>query len=114
MPAVHRQAADCEGEVMLAAAYEADEHSPRLAMEIAVNHIDDLLIAGELLKCDELLGAADVSQMSEGLIVSFLGITMAAKQKLSNREAFYQAAFAQVAKLRGSQIAAQKLLAKYH
>ncbi len=64
----------------------------REAVDRAVNHIDDLLNGGRFGECSEIFSQADASKMSAELIISFLGITLAAKGKIPSRAGFAAAA----------------------
>jgi hypothetical protein len=61
---------------------------PRRAVQKIVDHMDDLLNQGRFSECDKVLGEADVRRLSAPLLVAFLGITRAAKKKLSMRPGF--------------------------
>jgi hypothetical protein len=86
---------------------------PRKAMDYVVDYIDDLLNAGAFDACREILAIANPDELSDPLIVSFLGITLGAKQRLQpERGDFYRRASTAVAKRRGID-AAGRLLEKY-
>jgi hypothetical protein len=54
----------------------------RLAAERIVNVIDDLLNEGDFNTCVEALDLADVERLSPEMLIAFLGVTLAAKNKL--------------------------------
>jgi hypothetical protein len=84
----------------------------REAVDRAVNHIDDLLNEGAFEECDEIFRQADAYEMSSPLIISFLGITLAAKGKLPSRVRFLQDARAKIVADVGPERATQ-LMSKY-
>lgn len=58
------------------------------ALDRLFDEVDDLLVAGEFTKVDELLMELDLTRCSTTLLVGFLSITLAAKKKLFAREDF--------------------------
>jgi hypothetical protein len=84
----------------------------RDAADIAIDKLDDLLNAGEFYKCNCILRAASANDMSDLLIVTFLGITLGAKELLAARPAFFARAHEVVSKRRGRD-GADSLLNKY-
>lgn len=74
--------------------------------------LDDLLNAGKFQECDRAFLVANADSMSDLLIVTYLGITLRAKDKLPSRKKFYRQAF-KVVKKRRSGLGAVKLLTKY-
>ena len=57
----------------------------RKAVDQLIDCVDDLLTNGKFDECDELLRQVDVAKISPTLIITFLGITRAAKEKLRSR-----------------------------
>lgn len=89
--------------------------SSRHAVSVIIDHVDDLLNDGEFGECAALLDDAEVEKLSNSAIVTFLGITLAAKghsSLKSSRDKFFQRAMDVVAIRRGEDGAA-KLLNKY-
>ncbi len=58
------------------------------AIDVLFYNIDDLLLAGELYKCDCLLKTIDLKRLDTNLVVALLSITKSAKHKLSERASF--------------------------
>lgn len=86
---------------------------PREAMDYVVDAVDDLLNEGAFDECRKILAAVNPEQLSDPLIVSFLGITLGAKQKLQpERGDFFRRASIAVGKRRGVD-GAERLLEKY-
>ena len=89
--------------------------SSRHAVNVIIDHVDDLLNEGEFEECAALLDDAEVDKLSNSAIVTFLGITLAAKghpRLKSSRDKFFSRAIAAVANRRGEDGAAT-LLDKY-
>jgi len=63
-----------------------DRKRPDEAVDILFDHVDDLLIAGQFTKCDELLQTIDLKRLDANLIVAVLSITLAAAEHLPYRE----------------------------
>lgn len=84
----------------------------RDAADYAIDKLDDLLNAGEFQRCNRILCTATPKDMSELLIVTFLGITLGAKDRLTSRSLFYSRSLAAVADRRGA-LGADQLLSKY-
>jgi hypothetical protein len=63
----------------------------RRAVEHSVNYLDNLLNDGRFGECQDILGKAEVEQISPSVLVSFLGITLAAKHLLGqSRAGFFE------------------------
>ncbi|MCA9182226.1 MAG: hypothetical protein KDA51_12260 [Planctomycetales bacterium] len=60
------------------------------AADIVFEKIDDLLCAGQFRRCDELLQMVDVKRLDTKVMLSFLAITLAAKDKLPGRRSLVQ------------------------
>ena len=84
----------------------------REAVDWIIDYLDDLLNAGKFRECNAILRSADPEQLTDPLIVTCLGITLAAKHKLAGRMNFYLRALQTVAKRRGEE-GAERLLNKY-
>jgi hypothetical protein len=82
------------------------------AIDYTISRIDDLLNDGSFHVCNGILRAADPEKLSDTLIVTFLGITLAAKSKLTSRPAFYMRSRQVVCERRGDD-GADRLLARY-
>jgi hypothetical protein len=82
-------------------------------VNVAIDWLDDMLLAGQFAECDKAFELADVEKMPDSVIVSFLGVTCAAHDKLPERRKFYDRAKEVVASRRGGIEHAEKLLAKY-
>jgi hypothetical protein len=57
------------------------------AADIVFKNVDDLLSTAEFRRCDELLQMVDVKRLDINLMMSFLAITLAAKEELPSRAA---------------------------
>jgi hypothetical protein len=57
------------------------------AMDVVFEEVDGMLGRGSFDCCDDLLPMIDVSRLDSNLMVGFLSITKAAKDKLKNRDA---------------------------
>lgn len=89
--------------------------SSRRAVSVIIDHVDDLLNEGEFGNCAALLDDVKVDKLSNSALVTFLGITLAAKRHpllKSSRDKFFQRAIVAVASRRGEDGAAT-LLNKY-
>lgn len=89
--------------------------SSRHAVNVIIDHVDDLLNESEFEECAALLDDVEVDKLSNSAIVTFLGITLAAKSHSrlkSSRDKFFSRAMAAVAIRRGEDGAAM-LLNKY-
>ncbi len=93
--------------------YALDARDPEEAIDVLVDHLDDLQNAGNFDEVEAVLFDLKPSKLSDTAIVSALGVTLAAKTILVARRAFYRQAVKAIAKQRGSEQAALKLLAKY-
>lgn len=85
------------------------------AIDRALDHFDDLLIAGQWPRCDADLAALDtaaVRELDSSVLVSILGITLKAKPLLPRRPAFYGRVTAEMARRKGRRYA-NGLLKKY-
>lgn len=102
-----------EREDFLAGLYQLDARAPQEAVDVIVDRLDDLQNAGDLDEVEAILLEANPAKLSSPSIVSILGITLAARKVLFSRMIFYRRALRAVASLRGSEAAAEKLLAKY-
>jgi len=60
------------------------------AADIVFEKIDDLLCAGQFRRCDELLQMVDVKRLDVKVMLSFLAITLAAKDELRGRVSLLQ------------------------
>lgn len=83
------------------------------AVDLIVDSIDNLLLRGRFDECERVFAEAQPMQMSGAAIVSFLGITLAARMEIPSRVKFYDAAIEAIAYMRGSREAAERLLTKY-
>jgi hypothetical protein len=98
---------------VLQAIYRLDAHGMvRHAADRVLEHIDNLLNESRFSECDHLFREVDLTRLSDTLVVSFLGITLAAKPKLKLRAAFYDQALEVVSRRRGRDVA-QRLLQRY-
>lgn len=82
-------------------------------VDLIVDGMDDLLIDGDMEGVDLAFRTCEAERLCVAGIVSMLGITLAARGKLSERPKFFERARAVVAARRGSDEAAMKLLGKY-
>ena len=87
-------------------------HQSTVAADVAIDRLDDFLNAGGFHKCNWLFRSASPKEMSDLLIVSFLGITLGAKDKLSSRNASSAKGLATLSERRGVD-GADRLLSKY-
>ena len=81
-------------------------------IDIILDYFDDRLIRRQFLECDEAIARIDVSQVDSSVLVSVLGITLAAKERLLKRKGFFDRVFAEIKK-RKSWWYARSLLNKY-
>jgi hypothetical protein len=94
----------------LAAVYDLDANEKhRHAMRRVIDYIDDLLNAGRFDDCDAVFRQADAGKLSPSVITSFLGITLAARNRLRFRRGFYNNALAAVEKALGESAAVDLL-----
>ena len=84
----------------------------RVAVDWIIGKLDDLLNDGQFTLCNSVLRSADPNKLDDALIVTMLGITLAAKDKLTSRPAFYHSALYVVTERRGEE-GAEHLLGKY-
>ena len=86
----------------------------RQEIDEVINRIDDLLLAEKFEDVNAVLSLLieGLDSLSDPLIVTYLGITLGAKEKLSARKVFYDRAIEVVAVRRG-QKGAETLLKKY-
>lgn len=89
-----------------------DELKARREAERIVDLLDDHLNAGRFAQCDDFFRDTDPATLTDTGIVSALGITIAAKPKLTERQAFYARAVAAVVNRHGPERAA-KILSRY-
>ena len=61
------------------------------AIDVVLDNIDDMLLAGEFGQCDRALSAVDLDRLDTNLMVCFMSVTLAAKRHLQNRAAFVDA-----------------------
>ena len=59
------------------------------ATDFIFEEFDDLFWAGEFQECDEILASINLETLDPTLSMAFLTITLAAKSKLLQRQAFY-------------------------
>ncbi len=100
-------------DVFLASIYLLSGHDDRKAADWVIDYIDDRLNEGEFAECDAVLKNASVDKLSDPLIVTLLGITLAARTHLRSRTGFLDRALAVVGKRRGDEAKARALLEKY-
>lgn len=81
------------------------------AIDLAMEHIDQLLSEGRYLECNRTLRSIDPSQLKSAVAVSILGITRKADHLPARRE-FFDRAFNAIAKEKGRKYA-KGLLEKY-
>lgn len=62
------------------------------AIDVAFQHVDDLLTAHDFVSCDQALRDVDVEQLDVFLIVALLSATLRAAPDLRERPAFVQRA----------------------
>ncbi len=55
------------------------------AADIVVDVVDELLSASDFSRCDELLQMVDVKRLNPNLLITFLAVSLPAKQKLPSR-----------------------------
>ena len=63
---------------------------PDDAIDVLFNNIDDMLLAGDFARCDDLLMVIDPKRLDTNLLVAALSITKAAAEKLPTRARFVQ------------------------
>jgi hypothetical protein len=86
---------------------------PQVAMEFIAEYLDDLLNADNFRECAAILNEARPEEFSDPVIVAFLGVTLAAKDKLGrSRAAFFEKAM-QAVTSRRDKAAAHRLLGPY-
>jgi hypothetical protein len=96
-------------------AYQLDAYfGSRHAVKWVIDKLDSLLAGSSdgLCECDLLLSEANVEKLSNSSLVTFLGMTYVAKDKLQHRNSFYRRAWHAVAIRRGDE-GAEKLLSRY-
>ena len=72
-------------------AKELDERGDDIAaMDLVFDRVDNLLLRGDFSSVDNLLRVIDVSRYSEDLLLTILTATLAAKDKLRERTAYFQ------------------------
>ena len=71
--------------------------------------VDRLLLEGAFTVCNEILRCVEVRRLPTALWRSFLTITVAAKDKLPARKAFYHQVLSEMIRLKGNE-KAQRLL----
>ena len=76
----------------------------RRAIALVLDYLDGRQLAGDFQSCDEVFRAADVTRLDESVLVSFLGITLAASHRMPHREDFYAAVLSELARRRGCDI----------
>lgn len=81
----------------------------RDATDAIFQFIDSQLCEGDFIVCREILRRADISRLPTALMRSFLTITFAAKHQLPERRTFYDLAFSEMVRQRGS-VNAHRLL----
>lgn len=92
---------DCDPTVWLNRIYRlCDQEKTSPAIELVFDMLDDLLFAGNLERCDEILRIADVSRLLGPVALSFLTITMPARAELKERVNFFQKARDRLLQLR--------------
>jgi len=64
-----------------------DRREYETAGDLLFDKVDDLLSAGDLRRCDEMLQMVDVKRLDTNLMISFLAVTLAAKLELPSRAA---------------------------
>ncbi len=84
----------------------------KLTVNHTINTIDDWLHAGNFVAVDRLLTIVNEHDQSLPVLITILGITLGAKDKLKNRESFYDRVYACEVKYRGIE-KTDKLLLKY-
>lgn len=98
----------------LGAVYALDSHGlERQAMRRVIDYLDDLQTAGLFNECDAVFRQADPAKLSPEVITCFLGITLAARNKLRFRKTFYDNSLAVVEKSLASKEAAVELLRRF-
>lgn len=88
------------------------DEKPREANALALDHFDEALNSGRFTECNYILSQMHPEQLAPSTIISVLTITYHAGRRLPAREAFYQAAFREVARREGKKYA-KELLAQY-
>jgi hypothetical protein len=92
---------DCDANTWLRRIYRlCDEGQIRPAVGLVFDMLDDLLFAGNLGRCDEILRLADVKRMQVPVVLAFLTITAPARSELSERAEFYRRARERLLELR--------------
>ena len=108
---VHAKTAD-----KLKTIYSLDrkDNTRRHGLDVIVDYLDDWLNEGGFDKCNALLLAAEPDQLSDPAIVTFLGITRAAKNlpAMYGRGIFFRRAYRVMEQRRGK-AGADQLLTKY-
>lgn len=65
-------------------------------LDIMFANLDDLLLAGRFDEVDNILAATDIGQADDTLLLVMLTATVAARDKLSKRQQFFQQVKAKV------------------
>ncbi|WP_197529169.1 hypothetical protein [Aeoliella mucimassa] len=100
-------------ERLMCTAYRLCElNEPRMAVMLVMDHLDDYLHSGDFVACNSVLRCFDPSRLADAVIITVLGITLGAKQKLTSRNSFYQRALEVFGSRRGED-EAKALLSKY-
>jgi len=58
------------------------------AVDVIFDQLDQLLLDGDFLKCDEVLREIDVNLLNAHTIIAILSVTLRASKKLENRVDF--------------------------
>jgi hypothetical protein len=92
---------DCDASAWLQRIYRlSGEEHIRPAVGLVLDMLDDLLYAGNLARCDEILKLADVTQMAVPVVLAFLTVTAPARSELSERDNFSKRARERLLQLR--------------
>jgi hypothetical protein len=100
-----------EVEMILDTAYSLSScNQSRVGVSWLISHLDDFMFEGRFGDCDEVLSSAKPEKLADSLIVTILGITFGAKDKLECRSDFYRRAVEEMSKRR---VDVEKLLGRY-
>jgi len=93
---------------------DANENTRRIALDLIVDYLDDWLNEGRFDKCNTMLLTAEPDRLSDPALVTFLGITRAAKHNpaMFGRSVFFRRAH-KIVEQRRSEDGADKLLTRY-
>ena len=87
------------------------QSEPDDAIDVIFERVDSLLSQGHFGECDRLLGRVDIERLDSDLMVAFLAITAAARDKLPGRTSLRARVAEALHRLKGEQYAAELMAA---